>query len=209
MLGKLFVPSSSSDRIFPKQLTIWDWDSKKPDEFLGKVQFSVRELLDHAGPFFRGWKRLESEDGTEPAQGWLNCEIGFYPKVDREQQPIESTVDVGDEARKVEELPGPDFIAGILGIYIHQGAEIAVRKKDAITDYVSAYATIYLNDVATFKTRTKSHNPAPYWNTLVERFVPDYQNAVVRIVVKGGLGPGSFPLPPSNLPPLSLLIDMS
>lgn len=36
------------------QLTVWDWDAEKPDEFIGKIQLPVRDLIDNQGPLFRG-----------------------------------------------------------------------------------------------------------------------------------------------------------
>ncbi|KAI9030351.1 hypothetical protein DFJ74DRAFT_656284 [Hyaloraphidium curvatum] len=165
-------------------LSVWDWDSEKPDDLLGTAEFSVRDLIDVDGPFFQGWKALKGLGSGNEDQGWIRCEIGFYPKTKREEIPVTETGEFADELRKREKKSETRHSAGILGILVHQGSELAVRKKDAIHDYVSAYAKIFINDVPTFRTRTKSHNPAPYWNISIERPVMDLEKAVIRIVVK-------------------------
>jgi hypothetical protein len=35
-------------------MSVWDWDANSPDEFVGKIHFSVRELIDNQGPYFKG-----------------------------------------------------------------------------------------------------------------------------------------------------------
>ena len=144
------------------------------------------------------WKQLTKEDSDEIVEGWIYCEIGFFPKTEREEVPIVTFESLGEEQRKKEKRPGPEYNSGILGILVHQGAEIAVRKKDAMFDYVNSYARVYIDDIATFKTRTKAHHPAPFWNVAIERFVADYRNAVVRVVVKGEYDRSAFKCPSLN-----------
>lgn len=55
------------------------------------------------------WKRLTTEDPDEMAEGWLHCEIGFFPKTEREQPPIMNTEFAGEEQKKVEKRPGKEF----------------------------------------------------------------------------------------------------
>ncbi|KAK5651666.1 hypothetical protein OQA88_11841 [Cercophora sp. LCS_1] len=95
--------------------------------------------------------------------------------------------------------PPTHYPSGILSVQIHNitGLEVAQlnrpRKSDPSSkeddsegekDLPSGYATVILNHVKIYRTRTKPKNSKPFFNAGTERFVKDWKSAEVIISVR-------------------------
>ncbi|KIJ49556.1 hypothetical protein M422DRAFT_225382 [Sphaerobolus stellatus SS14] len=100
--------------------------------------------------------------------------------------------------------PDPDYPSGILSIVIHQinnlerqnlgGASGKDREGQAGQDtddpseqssnLPSAYCEIIINDDLIYKTRVKQYTTMPFFEAGTERFIRDWQNTIVRLVVR-------------------------
>ena len=96
-------------------------------------------------------------------------------------------------------VPPEEFPSGILSIQVHQIVGLSVentRKNKSPEEededgenndedqLPSSYCTVILNDQKIFRTRTKPKNSAPFFNACTERFIRDWQNAIVLISVR-------------------------
>ncbi|KAJ3053153.1 hypothetical protein HK097_004924 [Rhizophlyctis rosea] len=161
-------------RGIPIVAKVWDHDRMRPDDELGRFAFKIEDLVDQDGVLFDGWKTLvgkaEGDDGQTVKRGRANVQIGFFPKLGKEDRKEDSET----------------FHGGILQMWVHECADLILRPKDREGLYVSPYVHVYLNDVLKFSTRIKHVNPSPVWNASTEIFIRDWRTTRVRIVVKDG-----------------------
>ncbi|KAK9764428.1 hypothetical protein K7432_008068, partial [Basidiobolus ranarum] len=85
-----------------------------------------------------------------------------------------------------------DHTPGILCIQVHQAIDVEISDPSFTdqehpydhTQPPNPYANIFVNDTKVYKTRTKMHSTAPFWNVSTEQFINDFDNATVRVTVK-------------------------
>ncbi|KAJ3040145.1 hypothetical protein HDV00_011365 [Rhizophlyctis rosea] len=170
----ILITEDDVKRGVPIIAKVWDHDKMRPDDELGRFAFKIEDLVDQDGVLFDGWKTLvgkkDSEDDKSQSvkRGKMNVQIGFFPKLGKEDRKEESAT----------------FHSGILQMWIHECADLILRPKDREGLYVSPYVHVYINDIKKFSTRTKHTNPSPVWNASTEIFIRDWRTARVRIVVK-------------------------
>ncbi|KXS18137.1 hypothetical protein M427DRAFT_222823 [Gonapodya prolifera JEL478] len=155
-------------------ITLFDYDVMTKDDRLGEVNIPITKLVDSTGLVSSGCLEVHAES---PGRLW--ADVLFHPKActkqEKEENRIECTCD--------DELDD-NYTSGILAITVHQGLDMMVREKDKSGPYVSPYVFVFLNDRKVFQTRTKHHNPTPYWNADVELFVRDWTSTKVLVEVR-------------------------
>lgn len=98
-----FILITANDVKNDEQLSIqlWDWDRHSPDDIIGRISRSVRQIMRHPNVWHRHTQGLRGfEAGTE-MQGQLTYEVGFFEKGPfgpRVVQPAE-----GDDSDKLFE----------------------------------------------------------------------------------------------------------
>ncbi|KAK9681381.1 hypothetical protein K7432_015650 [Basidiobolus ranarum] len=93
----------------------------------------------------------------------------------------------------INSKPGKfDHTPGILCIQVHQAIDVEISDP-SFTDQEhpydhtlppNLYANIFINDTKVYRTSTKIHSTAPFWNVSTEQFINDFDNGTVRVTIK-------------------------
>ncbi|KAG9289337.1 hypothetical protein G9A89_007898 [Geosiphon pyriformis] len=165
------------------RLSVWDWDRFSNDDHIGSVWFDIKEKIRDGKEeciIHDGWTDIWLNQQQHTRRGSLNCRVLYSPKI-----YDESTIQENQTS-------------GILALQIHQAMNIQVtapaftHHKSSIplldhfsgSNFPNPYASVFLNDIQVYRTRTKLNNVAPYWNASTEQFVRDWSTATLRIVIK-------------------------
>lgn len=123
---------------------------------------------------------------------------------EEELKPQPSPADDPKDADALTIPPDPKYPSGILSVIIHQinnlerqdltGASGSNREGEHGQDteeaseqsgnLPSGYCEFLINDEVIYKTRVKQYTSQPFYEAGTERFIRDYRNTVVRVVVR-------------------------
>ncbi|KAJ1562337.1 hypothetical protein HK096_011191 [Nowakowskiella sp. JEL0078] len=167
----LIVTAEDVINNIPLRVRVLDFDNHSKNDLLGMLDYSVNEIVKHPGEkIVDGWQSLKFFGRNNPGNyGDLRFEMSYHPKV---------VIPESVSFRKISE----EFKSGILVLHIHQCADLVIGERDALEP--SSYIEVYYDEKAFFKTRVKAYNSAPYFNDLTETFIRDWENSIIRLVVK-------------------------
>ncbi|KAI9033622.1 hypothetical protein CLU79DRAFT_882763 [Phycomyces nitens] len=188
-------------------IKVWDADKVNFDELWGSVSISVKDVvmgkLDRLGNVtgwcqkehlvFDGWAPIDGKNMAE-SRVKLDFKMSFHPKYVVPVENILIAPEQRERNKEDDEQISPDHKSGILSVQITQATDLEIGDPGVTDDdlkhpyssntIVNPYAVLYINDLKVYQTHAKLSNPSPYWNTITEQFIKDYDSAYVRISVK-------------------------
>ncbi|KAI7861997.1 hypothetical protein BDF14DRAFT_1861374 [Spinellus fusiger] len=196
-------------------IKVWDADKVKFDDLWGSTSISVKECVlgqvDDLGNVsdwtkeervvFDGWTPIDKKS-EEKSKVKLNYKLSFHPKYTASKiKPLHKENTKTHEKtpeKSLSEDVNPMHANGILSVQIHQAIDLAIEHQETLevdkkkhpyspNQVVSPYAVLYINDTKVLRTLTKAKNPSPHWNTVLERFITDYESTSILISIKNSI----------------------
>ncbi|KAI2473387.1 hypothetical protein F4781DRAFT_189862 [Annulohypoxylon bovei var. microspora] len=122
-------------------MELWDSDRSSADDVVGKVELSLRKLIQHPGKMYQQVSKLRGVKAESSMPGELHWEVGYFgktqfraalrtdgkdlslPKEIRDHESLQDdkgTIQNDEEDAVVHTPPDPLWPSGILGIVVHQ-----------------------------------------------------------------------------------------
>ncbi|KAK4688253.1 hypothetical protein P7C73_g1870, partial [Tremellales sp. Uapishka_1] len=203
LVGRIQIPveelMKTPNKMFRREDSLMGFEDA--NDLPGKLHWSIGYF--EKAPLIKDLERHPTVDEAkaEPTPPKSAPEMEMYPN---DAAPNPAKVDLPPPAPDVQKTkPDPKWPSGVLSVILHQvnnlqrqqlGGASGDREGEAGQDtddpseqsdnLPSGYGEILVNDDMVYKTRVKQYTTNPYYEAGTEVFVRDWENTVVRVVIR-------------------------